>query len=1543
MEALAPATSLAISHPSTRPSRGSPARLCAARGLTAFHRGRPPVRLRAATASDSISHRDPQQDSDPVEVIGIGSRKDAVIDFCLSSPSVSSSRHRFWERKGQVHKKGQSELRKAAYIKEEQRESLVAVSQKRSKLMERVGDFELKDARHNCGVEPWSGGAIPKLALFWTIHMRDNLKMQLLQRCHGTGIFFLQLLVILNSIVPEYAVKLVATAGHGLDHITAIELLNAVKLAGGLTVAIILKPFSFEGQRRQEEVATAGHGLDHITAIELLNAVKLAGGLTVAIILKPFSFEGQRRQEEVFELINKLQECSHFQIVVEVDSLLEKDIQTLAEALESANNAVFLAISAISNLMSLLESYGEAKVGFGVGYNIKSAITQAVFHCPFLSCGLKKRSFLLSLALRIPFLSSLLGRDIPELDENLSVHSRNPAADVFISPDMASMSKLDLSNGALDTCSEEIETELSSKDSSSESERDGVESLESSSESICENGNQINEDIRRKQPNSGNIGPAFHMAQLWARQRAVFNGTNRIDELDASTLPVGVKSFEQCSACSSDSALLETLDDHGTGGDFLGTQNAQSGDTFTDSGLEVVFDVYNSILTLLKGSNRDESRKRGLLSARAASMLEAERESQKSFAPVMEIQYRGGIYRGRCQGGLPEGKGRLTFTDGSFYDGIWRYGKRCGLGTFCYSNGDVFQGAWRDDLMHGKDSRELDIPSHQFHQNVVKKRMEVNEANIQFNANIECNMYALFIAVVTDTYAECYLKMENQLHCPFFAGLDYYYKALGGLRYGMKGLIRLQNTFYSNFGFTSPETKFAVVQHTMQDCLKRSDSIAESMPDALRESRYHMKRCFSRYVSKGRRVMKNQELIAELEKSVDDKSDLDRLMEGFLGYTISCTQEAVVLPPIIAFAVRPHPGMWEYVKVHSGDLTVEAITPSEYLRSKEIIYDEKWAKDEHALEVDFGTFDLATPHLTLPSSIGNGTQFICKFLSSKLSETSESMKPLLDYLLALNRCGEVRIWKQKKEFVLTCDDQTALLVAEVFVSALPRSTPFQKFEQRFQEWGLEKGWGDTAERVKESLHCLSEVLQAPDPVNMERFFGRVPTIFNIVIFSPHGYFGQADVLGLPDTGGQVVYILDQVKAFEEELLLRIKQQGLSVQPQILVDAAAKILDYLGGKPDLIIGNYTDGNLVASLVATKIGVTQGTIAHALEKTKYEDSDVKWRELERKYHFSCQFTADMISMNTTDFIITSTFQEIAGTKDTPGQYESHNAFTLPGLCRFVSGIDVFDPKFNIASPGADQSLYFPYTQKQKRLISFHPAIEELLYGKVYNEERMEEINEIKKMHGLIEKYQLTGRIRWIRAQTDRVRNGEIYRCIADTKGAFIQPALYEAFGLTVIEAMNCGLPTFATNKGGPAEIIVDGVSGFHIDPYNGEESSNKIADFFEKCREDSTYWTMVSTAGLQRIYECYTWKIYATRVLNMGSVYGFWRQLNEDVKQPKQRYIQLLYDLLFRNLAKMVLLVTDQAPEQAPPKPEPLPERVVCRLFRIIQRIFKRNGH
>ena len=53
-------------------------------------------------------------------------------------------------------------------------------------------------------------------------------------------------------------------------------------------------------------------------------------------------------------------------------------------------------------------------------------------------------------------------------------------------------------------------------------------------------------------------------------------------------------------------------------------------------------------------------------------------------------------------------------------------------------------------------------------------------------------------------------------------------------------------------------------------------------------------------------------------------------------------QEAVVDPPYVAFAIRPNPGVWEFVKVSSDDLSVETITPTEFLKFKERVIDEKW-------------------------------------------------------------------------------------------------------------------------------------------------------------------------------------------------------------------------------------------------------------------------------------------------------------------------------------------------------------------------------------------------------------------------------------------------------------------------------------------------------------------------------------------------------------------------------------------------------------------------
>lgn len=629
-------------------------------------------------------------DPNTVEVIGIGSRKDAIIDFCLGSPFECSS----------------SSLR------------------------------------------------------FWTIISNDDSSEVQLQE---------------RSI--------------GKDVITRNLDLPASQLSAPRTAIL---------------VASAGYGLDHMTAIELLRKVKSADGMAVGIVLKPFSFEGQRRQEEVLELVTKLREHTNFCIVVDTDVLLKKEVVTLAEALKSANNAVLLSINSIFALMSerhkklfdlphdttkelkvpqllkLFRSSEEARVGFGAGNNIKLSIARAVFDCPFLTDGVKeltgvafctlacavviedhdmhnflhtfrqttvwkhkivlstvhepnlesklfvttiivcgtrrenvpqRNGFLSGLVQHFPFVFSLLGRVHTESGElppenSFESHFTEEAITSVDMEDMPDFNSVDDDGRSPFQYSDEVPTPsgssvespvLSEWNTADKGSDDEVsDSSDNYGPDVYDQISEGNLSLEREPLIWWNVGPSLHIAEEWAKERAAISGPDPVlDSQSAYALPVGVKSSEP-------SINRKSRISNGMGEESAGGKKAPSWDTLTDAGFEAVMDMYNATSTMLKGTIPNASKKRNLLSMRAASMLEVERDSEKKWARTVEMQYRGGIYRGRCQGGLPEGKGSLTLVDGSVYDGMWRYGKKSGVGTFYYSNGDVFQGTWRDDLMHGK-------------------------------------------------------------------------------------------------------------------------------------------------------------------------------------------------------------------------------------------------------------------------------------------------------------------------------------------------------------------------------------------------------------------------------------------------------------------------------------------------------------------------------------------------------------------------------------------------------------------------------------------------------------------------------------------------------------------------------------------------------------------------------------------------------------------------------------------------------------------------
>ncbi len=59
-------------------------------------------------------------------------------------------------------------------------------------------------------------------------------------------------------------------------------------------------------------------------------------------------------------------------------------------------------------------------------------------------------------------------------------------------------------------------------------------------------------------------------------------------------------------------------------------------------------------------------------------------------------------------------------------------------------------------------------------------------------------------------------------------------------------------------------------------------------------------------------------------------------------------------------------------------------------------------------------------------------------------------------------------------------------------------------------------------------------------------------------------------------------------------------------------------------------------------------------------------------------------------------------------------------------------------------------------------------------------------------------------------------ELQRCLRECRALLMTPRWVEAFGNVAIEALACGVPVIAYRRGGPAEIVEDGKTGFLVEP-------------------------------------------------------------------------------------------------------------------------------
>ncbi len=334
-------------------------------------------------------------------------------------------------------------------------------------------------------------------------------------------------------------------------------------------------------------------------------------------------------------------------------------------------------------------------------------------------------------------------------------------------------------------------------------------------------------------------------------------------------------------------------------------------------------------------------------------------------------------------------------------------------------------------------------------------------------------------------------------------------------------------------------------------------------------------------------------------------------------------------------------------------------------------------------------------------------------------------------------------------------------------------------------------------------------------------------------------------------------------------------------------------------PDIIHAHYADAGYVGSRLASLLGCPFVFTGHSLGRSKLErllENQIDRDRIERRYNISTRIEAEELSLDTASIIVTSTNQEVERQYSVYDQYAPDRMRVIPpgvDVSRFAPAEEEEIPpavsakiKRFLEDPDRPAVLAIARADEKKNLTSLVQAFGEsdtlrdranliLVAG---NRQTINALNPGARkvwtdLLQLIDDFDLYGRI----AIPKDVRSEEIpafYRYAARKKGVFVNPALMEPFGLTLIEAAATGLPILATNDGGPRDIIANCENGELIDPLDVPAMTRHL----EEALSDPDRWERWSANGLEGVRRHYTWKGHVSRYLEETS------HLLENITQP-----------------------------------------------------------
>jgi sucrose-phosphate synthase len=338
--------------------------------------------------------------------------------------------------------------------------------------------------------------------------------------------------------------------------------------------------------------------------------------------------------------------------------------------------------------------------------------------------------------------------------------------------------------------------------------------------------------------------------------------------------------------------------------------------------------------------------------------------------------------------------------------------------------------------------------------------------------------------------------------------------------------------------------------------------------------------------------------------------------------------------------------------------------------------------------------------------------------------------------------------------------------------------------------------------------------------------------------------------------------------------------------EVFVDQCLSHFQRTRTVPDVIHGHYADAGYGGGQLARLLGVPFVFTGHSLgrvKKARLEESGLSPEKIEARYSISRRIEAEEFALETCSLICTSTHQEV---KEQYEQYENYIPERMevipPGVdlssfrpphsddetSQLTQDVNAFlhDPEkpmvVAMARPDERKNLEMlvktygesPQLQRAANLV--------LIMGTREDMRQMPAGQRavLSKVLTLIDVYDLYGKVAYPKQhKADDVAT--LYREITKSRGVFVNAAITEPFGLTLLEAAASGAPIVATNDGGPTDIIANCQNGVLVDPFDSKSIEQAILHALIEPEQ----WDQWSRNGVENVNIHYSWKRHVERYL------------------------------------------------------------------------------